>query len=71
MPTSSIDNKKIKHMMPRKNSRYHQGVIDPKSAKKYFESGKKAEFFDVLSQLKKSTVTIDKQTLEMIRIMHE
>ena len=41
MPTSSIDNKKIKHMMPRKNSRYHQGVIDPKSAKKYFESVKK------------------------------
>ena len=39
--------------------------------KLYFESGKKAEFFDVLSQLKKSTVTIDKQTLEMIRIMHE
>ena len=36
MLTSSIDNKKIKHMMPRKNSRYHQGVIDPKSAKKYF-----------------------------------
>lgn len=28
-------------MMPRKNSRYHQGVIDPKSATKYFESGKK------------------------------
>lgn len=39
--------------------------------KLYFESGKKAEFFDVLSQLKKSTVTIDKQTLEMIRMMHE
>lgn len=25
----------IKHLKPRKNGRYHQGVIDPKHAKKY------------------------------------
>ena len=39
--------------------------------KLYFESGQKTEFFEVLSQLKKSNVTIDKQTLEIIRMMHE
>ena len=26
----------IKHLKPRKNGRYHQGVIDPKHTKKYY-----------------------------------
>ena len=28
----------IKHLKPRKNSRYHQGVIDPKKTSKYWSS---------------------------------
>lgn len=28
----------IKHLKPRKNGRYHQGVIDPKHTKKYYSA---------------------------------
>ena len=38
--SKSLDNRQIKHMMPRKKSRYHQGVIDPKTTTKYYNSGK-------------------------------
>ena len=31
-----MPNNFIKHLKPRKNSRYHQGVIDPKMMQKYF-----------------------------------
>lgn len=30
----------IKHQKPRKNSKYHQGVVDPGKLKKYFDSCK-------------------------------
>ena len=31
-----MDDNYIKHLKPRKNGRYHQGVIDPKHTKKYY-----------------------------------
>ena len=33
-------NNYIKHQGPRKNSKYHQGVVDPKKLRKYFDSCK-------------------------------
>ena len=33
-------NNYIKHQGPRKNSKFHQGVIDPKKCRKYFDSCK-------------------------------
>lgn len=32
------NNNFIKHLKPRKNGKYHQGVIDPKACKKYYSS---------------------------------
>ncbi|MGN8779845.1 hypothetical protein ACTNDS_13025 [Blautia sp. HCP3S3_C12] len=37
--------------------------------KLYFETGRKDEFFEVLDQLKTSTVVVDNQTLELIRMI--
>ena len=37
--------------------------------KLYFEAGRKDKFFEVLDQLRASTVVIDNQTLEMIRMI--
>lgn len=37
--------------------------------KLYFETVQKEKFFEVLEQLRKSTITIDNQTLEMIRMI--
>ena len=34
------NNNYIKHQGPRKNSKYHQGVVDPKKCRKYFDSCK-------------------------------
>lgn len=34
------DNNYIKHQKPRKNSKFHQGVVDPKKCHKYFDSCK-------------------------------
>ena len=45
-------------MMPRKNSRYHQGVIDPKSAKKYFDDNVREDsklFYQYLKILDKKS----------------
>ena len=39
--------------------------------KLYFESRNKEKFFEVMAQLKSSNVTIDKDTLALIRMMHE
>ncbi|MCH5166955.1 MAG: hypothetical protein J1F35_03595 [Erysipelotrichales bacterium] len=36
--TNSTENSFIKHLKPRKNGKYHQGVIDPKACKKYYSS---------------------------------
>ena len=33
-----MSNNYIKNLKPRKNGRYHQGVIDPKHTKKYYSS---------------------------------
>lgn len=35
-----MSNNFIKHLKPRKNSRYHQGVINPNSMQKYFSENK-------------------------------
>lgn len=35
-----MSNSFIKHLKPRKNSRYHQGVINPNSMQKYFSENK-------------------------------
>lgn len=41
MGTNSItDNSRIKSMKPRRNSKYHQGYVDPKYTKKLFNSTK-------------------------------
>ena len=37
--------------------------------KLYFDTGRKDEFFEVLDQLKTSTVVVDNQTLELIRMI--
>lgn len=37
---SIIDNSTIKHLKPKKNSKYHQGCLDPKVLKKYYASMK-------------------------------
>ena len=34
------NNNFIKHQKPRKNSKYHQGYIDPNKLKKYYDSCK-------------------------------
>lgn len=39
--------------------------------KLYFETGRREEFFEVLSQLQKSSVTVDSQTLELIRMVRQ
>ena len=36
--------------------------------KLYFNSGQKNKFFEVISELKKSAVVIDSETLELIRV---
>lgn len=35
---SSVNNSFIKHLKPRKNGKYHQGTINPKQCKKYYDS---------------------------------
>lgn len=35
---NSINNHNIKKLKPHKNGKYHQGMIDPKVCKKYFDS---------------------------------
>ena len=32
------DNNYIKHLKPRKNSKFHQGIVDPRKCSKYFTS---------------------------------
>ena len=39
--------------------------------KLYFETGHKDKFFEVLTQLRKSSVAIDNKTLELIRMIQE
>lgn len=40
MPGKVTNNDFIKHLKPRKNSKYHQGIIDPKKLTKYYASCK-------------------------------
>lgn len=35
-----MTNNYIKHLKPRKNSKYHQGVVDPKACTKYYQGCK-------------------------------
>lgn len=39
--------------------------------KLYFSSGQKERFFEVMNELKRSSVVIDKETLELIRVFQE
>lgn len=41
MSTTITDNTYIKHLKPKKNSRYHQGYVDTSSCKKLYESCKR------------------------------